>query len=368
MKKANQPEILLPIVIAAVLTLGGLCLCFLPAPRFSASENRMLAARPDFSWQGLWQGDYTAAWERYTAERLTGREGLRAVHAAFELSLGKRESGGVMLCRDKSLAARPQINEKLTRRNLAGIATLSNAAREMGLPCFVSIVPYRAEARSGVLPTSYHATPTKELCAALNIGGVTPLSLSSITDDHCWFRTDHHWTPQGAYAAYCALAPFLGYTPYAENAFEKVSVCHTFFGTGARAAGLKQIAPDTITLWRFSGDEAYCLCKDGKAADFAGFYDFQKLDTSDGYAVFLGGNDGILTVQQTSEDTRPTLLLLRDSYAAALIPFLARHYKIVAVDPRYYHGDVTSLLGEADRVLFLAGAVTLSESAFFTTK
>lgn len=364
MKKTKQNEILLPLAVGAMLVLGGLGLCFFPVPRFSPSENRMLAAPPDFSWQSLWQGDYTAAWESYTAERLTGRDGLRATHAVLELAIGKGECGGVMLGSDKSLAARPQVNEKLTKRNLAGIAAISTLAREKGVPFFVGIVPYRAEARRAVLPASYTATPTKALCTALKSQGTTPLSFAGITDDSAWFHTDHHWTPQGAYAAYCALAPVLGYEAYGVDAFEKVNVSSSFFGTGARAAGLPRITPDTITLWRFAGDNGYRLYKDGKVADFNGFYDFQKLDTCDGYAVFLGGNDGLLTVKQEGEDTRPTLLLWRDSYAAALIPFLSRHYQIVAIDPRYYRGDITPLLESADKALLLAGAVTLSESAF----
>ncbi|MBE6604564.1 MAG: hypothetical protein E7639_02520 [Ruminococcaceae bacterium] len=364
MKKQKTNEILLPLAVSAVLALGGLALWLFPVPRFSPSENRMLAARPDFSWQSLWQGDYTAAWESYTAERLTVRDTLRATHAMCELALGKGECGGVMLGSDKSLAARPQVNEKITKRNLAGIAAISTAAYQKNVPFLVGIVPYRAEARRAVFPASYSATPTSSLCAALSSNGMAVTSFEGITNDNAWFRTDHHWTPQGAYAAYCMLAPLLGFEPYGEDTFEKIDVSCHFFGTGARAAGLPQITPDTITLWRFTGDDGYCLYKDGKAADFMGLYDLQKLDTCDEYAVFLGGNDGLLTVKQAGEDDRPTLLLWRDSYAAALIPFLSRHYQIIAVDPRYYRGDTATLLASADKALLLAGAVTLSQSAF----
>ena len=364
MKKTKQSELLLPLLTAVILALGGLLLCLFPVPRFSAAENRLLADKPTFSWQALWQGEYTAAWERYTAERLTGRDALRAVHATCEIALGKKESGGVILCTDRTLAARPQPSTALLKRNLIGIAALTEACRERALPCTVAFVPCRAEGRRAVLPASYTASATKTLCEALKNQGEAPIAFESLTADSAWFHTDHHWTAAGSYAAYRQLAPLLGYEPYGEEAFEKISVSTDFLGTGARTAGLPLITPDTITLWRFADDEDYHLCTNGEKTDFNGFYDFSKLNTCDGYAVFLGGNDGLLTVTRGDGDARPTLLLVRDSYAAALIPFLARHYRIVAVDPRYYRGDIAQLPEKADQVLLLAGTVTLTESAF----
>lgn len=368
MSKTNKSDIFLLIAVSAALVLGGLSLLFFPTPRFSAAENRLLADPPAFSWQALWQGDYAAAWENYTVERLTGRDVLRRTHAVCELALGKKECGAVMLCRDGSLAARSQSNEKLQERNLKGIAGIGRACREQGLPLTIALIPYRAEARACILPLHYHTAVTAALDRALSETKEKAVVLDGIQDDRAWFRTDHHWTAKGAYTAYCALAPMLGYTPYAKEDFQQTAISHRFYGTGARASGIPWISPDVITLWRYADDEAYQLCKDGKAADFNGFYDFEKVDTCDGYAVFLGGNDGLLTVEKTDEDTRPTLLLWRDSYAAALIPFLARHYRIVAIDPRYYRGDTKALLANADRALLIAGALTLAESAFLASK
>ena len=365
MKKRKLNVWLLPIFVAVLLFFGGLLLLFCPAPCFSAAENRLLTERPTFTWQSLASGEYTATWERYTAERLFGRDALRSIHAWFELLLGKKESGGVMLLRDRSLAARPTANAVLQGRNIEAIGSLQRACSKHALPFYIGIVPYRAEARAALLPSGYTPTATKELLAAVEGKADSAVAFSDIINEEEWFRTDHHWTADGAYRAYCTLGALLGYTPYAKADFTKEIVSTDFYGTGARTAGIPSITPDHITLWRYEGDSGYRLQKDGRCADFEGFYDLEKCHTCDGYAVFLGGNDGLLTIDTAEPlEGRETLLLWRDSYAAALLPFLARHYRIIAVDPRYYRGDTAALLQRADKVLLLAGAVTLAEAPF----
>jgi hypothetical protein len=78
----------------------------------------------------------------------------------------------------------------------------------------------------------------------------------------------------------------------------------------------------------------------------------------------LGGNYATLTVDQGESDTRPTLLLIKDSFANALMPFLARHFRILAVDPRYAKPDFDVLFQKADRALLLCGLGTLTEGSF----
>ena len=64
-------------------------------------------------------------------------------------------------------------------------------------------------------------------------------------------------------------------------------------------------------------------------------------------------------------EERETLLVIKDSFAHAAAPFLAREYDLVLVDARYYRLRVADLIGEygADRVLFLVNADSLTASA-----
>ena len=121
-----------------------------------------------------------------------------------------------------------------------------------------------------------------------------------------------------------------------------VTVSTTFAGTSEAAAGIPGVRPDKVELFRFAGDEKFTVTRDGTPAAFTGFYDTEKLARRDQYAVFLGGNAGVTEVRQGENDPRPVLLLYRDSYGNALIPFLARHFRILAVDPRYTAAPLAS--------------------------
>ena len=74
----------------------------------------------------------------------------------------------------------------------------------------------------------------------------------------------------------------------------------------------------------------------------------------------------MLEVDRGEDDARPVLLLVRDSFADALIPFLARHYRITAVDPRYRVAELSQRVEKADEILVLCGMQSICASPFFT--
>lgn len=365
MEKIRKKDLLLLIGVCAFLALGGLSLLLFPAPRYSATENRMLAEKPKFSLTSLANGSYTAAWESYTAERIAGRRVMRGAHAALELMLGKGEANGVILCRDGSLSKRLTVNEHVYRKNLKAIAKYTALANARGTTLTVAVAPRRMDARAAVLPRLYRAREDPAPYQTLRESLPDALVFDALTKDADWYRTDHHWTTAGAYKAYRALGNRLGFIPYEESAFSKETVSEAFWGTSDAACGLLGVAPDTLTLWRTQDDQEFSLLKDGKPAAFAGLYDLEKRNTRDGYAVFLGGNDGVIEVKRGQEDTRPTLLVIKDSFANAVIPFLAHHFHIIAVDPRYTAMDIGTYFEEADQVLLLWGMQTLSEVGLF---
>ena len=69
-------------------------------------------------------------------------------------------------------------------------------------------------------------------------------------------------------------------------------------------------------------------------------YSEEGLLGNDPYEVFLGGNYGLLNIQTSSQSGRK-LLLLKDSYANAIIGFLTPYFsEIDIIDPRYYSSDL----------------------------
>ena len=353
-KKQRGNKILLLLSAGAIL-FGCLSLSCFPAARFSARENRVLAAFPQPSVASVADGNYTAALDAYATDRFPFRIPLRTARSGLLIATGRQEAGDVLLCTDGSLCKRAQVNERAYQKNLT---VLQDLCATYGDRFTVAIAPRRIDARAEVLPSLYDNGENAAPWSLLQHSLPNAVTFSMLTADAHWYRTDHHWTTQGAYQAYRHLGQTLGYAPLPEESFTAETVSTTFYGTSHAAAGIPFITPDTIQLYRYDGDVAYTVKKDGEPAPFTGFYDRERLNTHDGYGVFFGGNCGTLEI--TDQTERPTLLVIKDSFANALLPFLARHFHVIALDPRYEKADLATHAATADRILFLCGMQTLT--------
>ncbi len=69
----------------------------------------------------------------------------------------------------------------------------------------------------------------------------------------------------------------------------------------------------------------------------------------------MGGDHALVEINSDVENGK-TLVVLKDSFANSLIPFLTNHYKtIYVIDTRYYNGSIIEYIkdSEADEVLLL---------------
>ena len=366
MRNLRRSDRILLSLTAALLVLGGVSLALFPAPRYSETENRYLAAFPTVDRTALTEGTLGASLDTYCTERLPLRDALRSARACYHLALGEQEVHGVIRARDGSLVRRMNVNETAYRQNLAALARLTREAKAAELPFSVAVAPRRIDVRGPLLPALYRMTREQTVWQQLSATLPDAQTFPDATAEEYWYRTDHHWTADGAFFAYEQLGATLGYTPLPKSEFTRVTASDSFFGTSDAAAGIPHTVPDRLVLLTRADDADFRAVADGKPLPFAGFYDESKLETRDKYAVFLGGNYGVLKIEQGEDDTRPALLLLKDSFANSVIPFLARHYRIVAVDTRYYRGDLAPLAAECDAALVLCGMQTLTESALFS--
>ena len=92
---------------------------------------------------------------------------------------------------------------------------------------------------------------------------------------------------------------------------------------------------ETLQLARYPGDEQLVVSNlnlgFAVTEGLAGMYDFAAADSEDAYSVFLYGKPAHMSISKPDED-REILLVMKDSFAHSLVPFLTRHYNIVIVD------------------------------------
>lgn len=87
--------------------------------------------------------------------------------------------------------------------------------------------------------------------------------------------------------------------------------------------------------------------------EYDSIYDDTKLETKDKYAVFFGGNYGQVTIR-TPAGTGRNLLIVKDSFANSMVPYLLEDYDtITMVDLRYFRGSLESLKEEQGITDFL---------------
>ena len=103
---------------------------------------------------------------------------------------------------------------------------------------------------------------------------------------------------------------------------------------------------------------------DGTAVtEYDDLYVRSYLDTKDKYASFTGTNTPIIDIE-TDIDNAKSLLLIKDSYAHSLVPFLSKHYsRITMVDLRYINAGLDAVvdLDSYSQVLVMYNAVTFAD-------
>ena len=357
----------------AVLFGFGIAFWILPDKDFSPEENRVLQTLPTVKADKWLDGTLSAEFTEYCSDQFPLRTSFVTLHSLYDLALLRGESSGVLCGRDGQQAVR-LLDAYVDRTTRAGSTDyVSNAHIDAEIDALsalrdtldaqdISLVVLPAPRTIDVtgaafdypsdLPDALH----DRVFGGLDARGVTTVDLIPAFREGCadgeylMYRTDHHWTTEGAYRAYAALMDALGRgsetVPSSAFTVERVP---GFVGTTASRSGFPVRDPDVLEIWAGQADDAYTVRDDKGGTVMTGFVTRSFLDTKDKYGAFMDGTHRLLTVTQTAHDPlstaepgedRPRLLLARDSFASAVIPFLARHYDIVAVN---LPGGVTDL-------------------------
>ncbi len=342
--------------------------CVTPDRTVSELENTTLTQRPKVTAQILssaglnrFFNDYT----QYTKDQIPGRDAWISLQSFVETALlQKTQSGGILLGDKGQMFDRTyglvSSEERTLPRNIAAVASL--AARCPGkvyvmvAPAASSIYPERVPAHAPLLQEESYLSQIQ--AAVEQAGGVyLPLkdALSAHKDEYIYYRTDHHWTTQGAYYAYSELCSALGLEPFDRAAHTAVDV-PDFYGTFYSRARTWNAQPDTLTYYDLDNPlTIYTVTGPGMPTEgqTTGLYDLDKLDVYDKYAAFLHGNNGLSRVEGDGEGR---ILVIKDSYANSFVPFLTANYaQIDVVDLRNYNYGLDGLIAENgyDQILVL---------------
>ncbi|WP_188068345.1 DHHW family protein [Brevibacillus brevis] len=353
---------LLFILVVAVLNI------LTPDQAFSESENRVLEKKPLFSLRSLLAGKFTSDYEAYITDQFAFRDVWIGLKTDADRVMGKKDSNGVYLGKDGYLIQHfsSPLDAEVKDR-VQAIRSIHQTTPD--LRKYIMLVPTAALLQDK-LPAyapmgDEHAALNRvrqSLPSDIRFVDVYP-ALSAGREDAIFYKTDHHWTSKGAYYAYRLLCKQMGIVPKDEAAFNIREVTDAFYGSLYSKSGFRHLQPDRIDLYlpKKERKKKVDYVDEGRTAD--SLYQMDNLYKKDKYAVFLNGNHALIRITTDHPDGKK-LLVVKDSYANSLIPFLAEHFaEIDVVDLRYYEESVAKLIQDRQfhDMLFLYNVKTFFE-------
>lgn len=163
-------------------------------------------------------------------------------------------------------------------------------------------------------------------------------TLKAHKDEYIFFRTDHHWTADGAYYAYEDFCKTKGITAIPRDK-RKTDTFKGFLGSFYSTLQNSDMKnnPDTIYAYEPIGtnDMTYWN-EDGSEQKWNVIMDVNGWDKGTMYSTFVGGDTPMAVIENPNVTDGSSCVVMKESYGNAFIPFLVDHYsKIYIIDYRY---------------------------------
>ena len=328
-------------LLLAVSALIGL---LMPDRYYSEREKRTLTQKPKFTVANFISGEFSDELEKYLTDQVPLRDGWVTMKTYMELAIGKRESVGVYICKDKYLMDKfTSYSKKQLVANAAALVDLQEKLAAEGISMNTILVPMAAQVLTDKLPAYAPVADYAVILQVLTDAGVDTTDVLSAlvanSSENIYYRTDHHWTSLGAYYAYCA---WRGIEPNVDEWTQEV-LCDDFYGTTWNKVPLPTVPAEEITAWYKHINRSVSYNNGQYETD--SIYERKYLSGSDQYAVFLNSNQAQTVIEGSGKSGK--LLLIKDSYGNTFSQFPVEDYAEVHVlDLRFFKGDVTEYAKE----------------------
>lgn len=328
-------------LLLAVSALIGL---LMPDRYYSEREKRTLTQMPKFTVANFISGEFSDELEKYLTDQVPLRDGWVTMKTYMELAIGKRESVGVYICKDKYLMDKfTSYSKKQLVANAAALVDLQEKLAAEGISMNTILVPMAAQVLTDKLPAYAPVADYAAILQVLTDAGVDTTDVLSAlvahSSENIYYRTDHHWTSLGAYYAYCA---WRGIEPNVDEWTQEV-LCDDFYGTTWNKVPLPTVPAEEITAWYKHINRSVSYNNGQYETD--SIYERKYLSGSDQYAVFLNSNQAQTVIEGSGKSGK--LLLIKDSYGNTFSQFPVEDYAEVHVlDLRFFKGDVTEYAKE----------------------
>ena len=355
--------------VTVLILVFGVWFIVSPKVDFSESENRQLALWPTYTFQSLKDGSYMSGIQKYLSDHFPMRDGFMTLKTKTEIMLGKEEINGIYIAKDGYLIEQydaPKQTEKIITQFGKLYNDITTDARNN---ISLMLVPTAVTTYNDKLPET---APDKGVLRQLDTMDTIYDALPEMKRIDCWedlkeaalaekdqapgsftplyYHTDHHWTTYGAYVAYRAFCEEMEINPLPEEAFEKTVVTDSFRGTVYSKLNDTTVPGEEITIYENPDNRLTVSYQDtGEVTDT--LYNKDYLEKKDKYSMFLNNLHPVIEITNETADSDKVMVLVKDSYANSIVPFLVNHYKKIYVfDTRYYRFGPASFINQHPEV------------------
>ena len=325
----------------------------MPDREFSETEKRVLSLFPKVTASSAADGSFEDALETYIQDQMPFRNTWVGLCARFNVALGQNGTDGVYAAADGYLINTPTEND--LRKLTANLKYLNTFAAQSGRACYLLPVPQTGYILEEKLPKRHKPYTDDDFydtilqkADALTLVDIREQFLARKNDTQLYYRTDHHWTADGAHIAANAFLQAAGRPALRKTDFE-VEAVPGFYGTTYSKLALWNKQPDTMELWHMpqAAELLHVAVRDlGKdeTTENNDVFFTEHLTEYDRYPVYLNGNHSFTHIVNDGVSDG-VLLLLKDSFGNTLASELAAAYhEILMIDLRYYRTEAVSAL------------------------
>lgn len=356
------------VFIAILVMFFALIVVFPKDERASVQENRELAAMPKVTLNSVLSGDFESGFETYLTDNVGFRSHLVDIGSRFENMRGIQSknsgrivevSGGQLVLNDRKIME--VFHENPDARNLY-ISVLNDFSKGINgsTKMYLMLVPTQIEfdkSRYRLLSDSEKSTIDSIYSSLENVKCVNVYDkLKANASDYIYFRTDHHWTQRGAYLGYKSIMEASGDTAVPLNSLTHKKLSG-FLGYLYNQANVPEYSEYADDIEYFEGDENYTFLAKGpdENGNTAQYNPKIYCPPTDGsaplYSTFMGGDHAFAEID-TKVKGGKTALVIKDSYANAVLPLLTNNYsKIIVIDPRSYSDAMVASMGGISKLI-----------------
>ena len=406
-------KVILPCVFVGMLVLGLFVSLLLPLrPSFSENEKRELASFPSFSLSSLLDGSFFRGIDAWFSDTFPFRDAMISANEKIENLRGfgdriyglnnevvnnnipptgsKNEPATESTTEEKEPTVPDQLGEVVQK--LSNVVVVGSAGYEY---CsfnqsvadkYASVVNKTAQRLSGkakvcsmLVPTSIDITMSDSVRKGKNIttcdqkaameyiygkmsSSVTPINIYKAMrmhrDEYIYFRTDHHWTALGAYYAYEEFARVKNFSAITLDKFEKKSFGEFLgsFYTNTNSSAMKKNPDELYAYMPPYKTKLQFTQPDGKVIDWYLVNDTSSYPISQKYSAFTAADNPYTVIENLERKKGKTCVIIKESFANAVIPYIVYNYKkVYVIDYRYYKQGFISLAEKvkANDVIFI---------------